>query len=183
MNDSGRGADPAPSFLTLLIATGAFSGYSPWASGTVGTLVGLAIAVIPGAESAPILASMILAGFIAGALTAQKVARAVGHQLTPVASRLKSRLQPGTDPHPDPSIVVIDEIVGIWIALLLLPKTVLAYALAFVLFRIFDVLKPEPARALERLPGGWGIMLDDVVAGAYANIGARIVLLLIGLTF
>ena len=183
MSDSARGDKPTPSFLTLFIATGAYSGYSPWAPGTVGTLLGLAVVLIPGAESAPVLGALILAGFTGGALTARTVAAAVGDRLTPVASRLKWRLQPGAERHPDPSIVVIDEIVGIWIALLLLPKTVVAYAVAFLLFRLFDVLKPQPARALERLPGGWGIMLDDVVAGAYANLGAHLIVWLLPFSF
>jgi phosphatidylglycerophosphatase A len=183
MNEADQDAERTPSLPMLLIATGGFAGYSPWASGTVGSLVGLALVMIPGAELPIILGSMILAGLLAGALAAQRVAEAVGHRLTPVASRLKSRFQPETDPHPDPSIVVIDEIVGMWVALLLLPKTVLAYALAFILFRVFDVLKPEPARALERLRGGWGIMLDDVVAGAYANLGAHLLLLIIPSSF
>lgn len=173
MNDSARGHDPGPSSLALFIATGAYCGYSRWAPGTVGTLLGLAVVLIPGVESAPVLSGMILVGLIGGARTAQTVAAAVGDRLTPLASRLKSRFQPRTERHADPSIVVIDEIVGIWIALLLLPKTVVAYAVAFLLFRLFDVLKPQPARALERLPGGWGIMLDDVVAGVYANLGAQ----------
>jgi len=52
----------------------------------------------------------------------------------------------------------------------------MAWAIAFVLFRLMDILKPEPARYLERFPDGWGIMLDDVVAGVYANVGTRLLL-------
>lgn len=179
MTDSVPEAESSPSLITRFVATGAFSGYSPWASGTVGTLLGLAIVLLPGAESPAVLGVMIIVGLLAGTFTSAKVAAAVGHRLTPVATALKTRLQPERDPHPDPSIVVIDEIVGMWIALFLVPKGVVAYALAFVLFRVFDVLKPQPARALERLPGGWGIMLDDVVAGAYANLLTRLLLLAI----
>lgn len=179
MNAAVPGGDPAPPFLARFIATGAFSGYSPWASGTVGTLLGLAVILLPGADSAPILGLLILGGLLAGVWASAQVAAAVGHRLTAVASALKTRFQPGEETHPDPSIVVIDEIVGMWIALFLLPKTVIAYALAFVLFRLFDVLKPQPAKALERLPGGWGIMLDDVVAGVYANLGTHLLLLLL----
>ena len=178
MTESGREPETAPPFLARVIATGAFCGYVPWASGTFGTLLGLALVLIPGAESPPVLISMILVGFFAGVAASRSVAMAVGHQLTPVASRLKSRLQPNKDAHPDPSIVVIDEIVGMWIGLLLLPKTFVAYGIAFVLFRIFDVLKPEPARTVEHLPGGWGIMLDDLVAGLYANLLTHLLLFL-----
>ncbi|OLD77060.1 MAG: hypothetical protein AUI33_04460, partial [Ignavibacteria bacterium 13_1_40CM_2_61_4] len=78
----------------------------------------------------------------------------------------------------DPPVVVIDEVVGMWISLLLLPKTVWAVSLSFLFFRAFDILKPPPARRLERYRHGWGVMLDDVAAAVYANVAARLVLLL-----
>lgn len=65
----------------------------------------------------------------------------------------------------DPSEVVIDEWVGMWLALAGLPKTFLAASLALAFFRLFDIIKSPPIRHLERLPGGWGIVLDDVAAG------------------
>lgn len=68
----------------------------------------------------------------------------------------------------DPSIIVIDEWVGQWIALLFLPKTVLWGLVAFLLFRVFDIWKPYPISALDRIKGGFGIMADDVLAGIYA---------------
>jgi phosphatidylglycerophosphatase A len=69
---------------------------------------------------------------------------------------------------PDPGHVVIDEVAGQWIALLF-SRVNLSHLLAgFLLFRLFDIVKPWPARRLENLPGGWGIMLDDVAAGVYA---------------
>ena len=74
--------------------------------------------------------------------------------------------------------MVIDEIVGIWISLAGIAPGVVTFIAAFIFFRLFDVLKPEPARSLERLPGGWGIMLDDVVAGIYANAATRALLFL-----
>ena len=68
----------------------------------------------------------------------------------------------------DPSFIVIDEVAGQWIALIAIPVR-WQYALAsFILFRGFDIFKPPPLRLLEKLPGGWGIMLDDVGAGLYA---------------
>ena len=70
----------------------------------------------------------------------------------------------------DPSIIVIDEVLGMWLALLGLPKSLIIVVLAVVFFRIFDIIKPSPIRQLEQLPGGWGIVLDDVVAGALARI-------------
>ena len=71
----------------------------------------------------------------------------------------------------DPGEVVIDEIVGQIITFLATPKVSWIWLLAgFFLFRAFDIVKPFPARRAERLPGGWGIMLDDVIAGLYALI-------------
>ena len=77
----------------------------------------------------------------------------------------------------DPQPVVIDEIVGMWISLLLIPPETIYILAAFVLFRLFDVIKPFPARQAELLPGGWGIMLDDLFAGIYANIGVHGILI------
>jgi phosphatidylglycerophosphatase A len=70
----------------------------------------------------------------------------------------------------DPGHVVIDEVAGQWIALLACPPDWKHGLLALLLFRIFDILKPPPARQLERLPGGWGILLDDVAAGIFALV-------------
>ena len=72
----------------------------------------------------------------------------------------------------DPGIVVVDEVVGQWVTLAALPFTPVTAALGFLLFRVMDVVKPWPARDLERLPGGWGIMADDVMAGVYAHLRA-----------
>jgi phosphatidylglycerophosphatase A len=68
----------------------------------------------------------------------------------------------------DPGFVVIDEVAGQWIALLFSPVDWRHGLIALVLFRLFDITKPFPARQLESLPGGWGIVLDDVAAGLYA---------------
>jgi len=95
--------------------------------------------------------------FLAGTAAATRVARASGIE--------------------DPGIVVVDEVVGMWTSLLFLPFTPVTAALGFVLFRIFDVVKPYPARDLEALPGGWGIMSDDLMAGVYANLALRVVML------
>jgi phosphatidylglycerophosphatase A len=77
----------------------------------------------------------------------------------------------------DPGRVVVDEIVGAWVSLLLVPWNAPLVAAAFVLFRVMDVLKPQPARRFEALPGGWGIVLHDVMAGVYANVLLRVGLL------
>jgi phosphatidylglycerophosphatase A len=78
----------------------------------------------------------------------------------------------------DPRPVVVDEVCGQWISLLFAPTTWGFLAGGFVLFRVFDVVKPFPIRRLEALPSGWGIMADDVLAGIYAAAVLQIVLVL-----
>ncbi|MFN8095296.1 MAG: phosphatidylglycerophosphatase A [Vicinamibacteria bacterium] len=73
----------------------------------------------------------------------------------------------------DPGLVVVDEVAGQWITLAALPFTPAVALAGFFLFRLMDVVKPWPARDLERLHGGWGIMLDDVAAGVMAHLALR----------
>ena len=161
-------------FIPTLIATGLYSGYSPWASGTAGTAVGLLLYyVIPGMGDPLILGIATVLGFFAGVWSSAVVASVVGNQLTRSAERAKATFQGGTkDEHKtaDPSIVVIDEIVGMWITLLFLPKTLPVMIIGFFAFRAMDIVKPQPAKYLERFGNGWGIMLDDAAAGVYANL-------------
>ncbi|MGA9407032.1 MAG: phosphatidylglycerophosphatase A [Bacteroidota bacterium] len=140
---------PAISPLIKIFASGLYSGYAPFASGTVGTLVGIAVYLIPSFAHTTILLPACAVVFVLGSLAAGKMEKAYGH---------------------DPSIVTIDEVVGIWVSLLLLPKSYLIIAAVFFLFRAFDVFKPWPARVFDKMEGGWNIMLDDVVAGIYTNI-------------
>lgn len=79
----------------------------------------------------------------------------------------------------DPSQTVIDEMVGMWIAVLGLPLTWQYWLAAFLLFRFFDILKPLGVRRLEQIGGGWGVMLDDVLAGVYANLVLQVAVLFI----
>ena len=170
-------------FVARFIATGFFSGYSPWASGTVGTGVAVLIYAIPGIEQPVVFIPLIILSIAVGVPSAWRVALATGHRLTPAAALAKEAFQGKGHVTPDPSIVVIDEIIGMWISLLLLPKTIPVVATAFVLFRLFDIVKPEPARQLEQLPNGWGIILDDVIAGIYANLSCRVLIATAGLIF
>lgn len=80
------------------------------------------------------------------------------------AQQAEKRL--GHDAHP----IVIDEVVGQWITLLAAPGGAVWAIAGFFLFRIFDVLKPSPVRESQKMPGGWGIVVDDVLAGVYAAI-------------
>ena len=75
----------------------------------------------------------------------------------------------------DPGLVVIDEVIGQWIALLASPPDWRYGLIALALFRIFDIVKPFPVRRLERLPAGWGIIFDDVAAGLYALVVAALI--------
>jgi phosphatidylglycerophosphatase A len=147
-----------PSLPVRLIATGLFSGYSPFAPGTAGSLVGLAIYFLPGFESTLLLAPAAVVTFFIGVFASARMEKALGE---------------------DPPVVVVDEVVGMWISLLFLPKGVWIAGLSFLLFRFFDIVKPPPARHLEALQHGWGIMLDDVAAAVYANAATRLAIFLL----
>ena len=79
----------------------------------------------------------------------------------------------------DPGTFVLDEVAGYWLAMLLLPldagpnRVMLAMAIQFVLFRVVDIVKPPPANQVQRLPHGWGIVADDLIAGLYCNLFAQ----------
>ncbi|MDD5084941.1 MAG: phosphatidylglycerophosphatase A [Candidatus Omnitrophica bacterium] len=88
---------------------------------------------------------------------------------TPVAIRRTGK--------PDPQIVVIDEALGMLVAVGFLPPGAFSYVLAFFAFRFFDVMKTFPVGSMERLPGAWGVVMDDVVAGLYANAVVQVLYL------
>lgn len=166
-------------FFTRFIATGFFSGYIPLASGTFGSLVGAAFFFIPAFSNLLVLSLAIVTGLIAGVFTSSQVAGVEGNRLTKSAQRTKEKFQPEGHAAPDPSIIVIDEIVGMWISMFAIYPSPIALGIAFAVFRVLDIVKPYPARQAEKYGAGWGIMLDDVVAGIYANIITRVVLALL----
>jgi phosphatidylglycerophosphatase A len=140
--------------LALVVATGCYCGYAPVAPGTAGSALGLVVWVAIRALGSPvaeIAALVVLAG--------------VGVWAASVTERHVSRTDPG--------IIVIDEVVGMLVTVALLPIGVGGALAGFLLFRLFDIIKPYPAAACERLPGGWGVMADDVVAGLYAHLVLR----------
>ena len=158
-----RGISSVPKFA-LLIGTFFYFGLSPVASGTVGSLVAVVLYFfIPGLQNIIILIFVgIIPVYIAGVWSGGVVERALGSK--------------------DPGIVVIDEVFGQWVTLSFgvgYESDLRFIILAFIFFRIFDVLKPPGARYFERKDGGTGIMLDDGVAGIYAGIAARLVMYLI----
>jgi phosphatidylglycerophosphatase A len=139
----------------LLVATAFGTGYAPIAPGTFGSAAGLALwFVLPQQPIAAAAAIVVL--FAAGAWSGTVAER---HFHT-------------TDPGP----VVIDEVMGMLITLFMNPVGWGGAAAAFLLFRLFDIVKPFPARRLERLPGGTGIMADDAMAAIYANLVLRAIL-------
>ena len=103
----------------------------------------------------------------AATLAAGAVATAIGIPAASIVARESGREDPGH--------VVIDEVAGQWIALAASPLEIRHALLAFAFFRLFDITKPAPARQLERLHGGLGIMMDDVAAGIYALLACLIV--------
>ena len=139
--------------IILLAATGAGIGYLPWLPGTFGTCVAvpLSLALNQLATHALWSALIALVGIIAFAIwSSGKAAMMLGVK--------------------DPQVIVIDEIAGFLIANFLNQSKLSSLILAFILFRFFDIVKPFPARQFEKLPGGFGIVLDDIVAGVYALI-------------
>jgi phosphatidylglycerophosphatase A len=144
----------------LLLATGFGVGYSPIAPGTLGTLVAIPIyyflSEIPSA-----LYEITLIGFIFLSVWISEKAEIFFVKK-------------------DDQRIVIDEIVGFLITMLWVPKTTRFIIIGFILFRFFDILKPFPIRRLEKgLKGGYGVVLDDVAAGVYANIILQVIHLFI----
>lgn len=144
-----------PSRLILFFGSGFLSGYAPFASGTVGSAVALALYhLIPGFDGPYIIMPVTVAFFLIGIHASEKMEVYYGH---------------------DPAEVTIDEMVGMWVSLLLLPPSLFLSLIGFFLFRVFDIIKPFPAKRFEQQPGGFGIMMDDVVAGLYTNIALHLV--------
>ncbi len=157
------------------LVSGLGLGYAPIASGTFGSALACAVAL-------GVWGAFKLAGGNLAALDA------VWLGLTLAASVLCVRWGPWAIEYyagrsrkaGDPGVVVIDELAGQWLALVAIPMPTLTSALVvlavqFLLFRFFDITKPPPARRCERLPMGWGILCDDLVAGLFANIVGQIV--------
>jgi phosphatidylglycerophosphatase A len=151
------GSKQRPDGLLLWMLCGFGAGRLPVAPGTWGAaLAGLLASVLAWGAPAffqPMLAMAIVLSFIVGI---------VG---VPRAEALWGK---------DPSPLVLDEMVGMWVALWTAPVEWEAWLVIFVLFRLFDVLKPLGIRSLERLPGGWGVMVDDVLAGIYAGLSWQV---------
>lgn len=132
-----------------IIGSGFFTGFIPIASGTFGSLIGLLIFLIPGFENLYVIIPSTIVLFLYGVYISGKFEKQYGK---------------------DPSQCTVDEVVGTWISLILLPKNFLVILSAFLLWRLLDIVKPFPARNSEKISGGLGIMLDDVISGIYTLI-------------
>ncbi|HJT36298.1 MAG TPA: phosphatidylglycerophosphatase A [Pirellulales bacterium] len=142
-----------------MVATGLGVGLIPLAPGTFGTLLGIPLAW--GLQQVPHVGVRVLV--IA-------VVCAVGVPICTLAARRLGGQK-------DPGSIVLDEIASLPITFFLIPlDSVAVVAAGFILHRLFDITKPPPARQLERLPSGLGIMADDWIAGVYSNLALRLVL-------
>jgi phosphatidylglycerophosphatase A len=135
--------------IKILLGTGLFSGYVPFVPGTAGSAVALLVYFIPGFRNLSVILPMIISFFFIG---------------IPLGSYFESKY--GNDPQ----IFTLDEIVGTWISLLIVPEDIILILAAFIIWRILDIVKPFPAKSAEKLRGGIGIMLDDVVSAMYSLI-------------
>jgi phosphatidylglycerophosphatase A len=125
------------------------AGYSPVAPGTVGSLVAaVAIWLLP--FTTVRLAVTLLVVTLIGIWAGSRVERVLGRK--------------------DPGVIVIDEVAGMLLSILLLPRTIPVLVTAFLVFRLFDIWKPFPARESQALTGGMGVMVDDLIAGLYTLI-------------
>ncbi len=145
------------------IATGFGSGYTPIAPGTAGAALGCFLLGIYQYFIGQTATNSFQISFLMVIVFTTIIGAVSTHQLEPEWGE-------------DPSRVVIDEIIGVWIALLLVPLTWQNILIGFILFRLFDIYKPLGIRKLEAIPMGWGVMLDDVLAGIYANVVLQIYL-------
>lgn len=132
-----------------LIASVGGAGWSPVAPGSVGSVIGVGLYVLL-PLNLPVQLAVLFFVTVLSVWSAGIAQRAAKEH--------------------DPSFVVIDEVAGQWVACLMLPKHLLCLTWAFLLFRLFDVVKCFPMKQLERLPGGWGITADDLAAGLLARL-------------
>jgi len=143
--------------LYRALATGLFVGYIPFAPATFGSLWAFPMALLTG-TSTPDYWVTLVALLVIAVASAERVSQEMGEK--------------------DPREVVIDEIVAMYMALATFPLNFKVFLAGFLLFRMYDVIKPFPARRSESLPGGWGIVADDLVAGAYTWLSLKVLLLL-----
>ena len=135
-------------------------GYIPFAPGTMGSLAALGIyLLLPSGLYMGTARYLMLSFLMALSLVAVYICKKAEHYLGE-----------------DAGSIVIDELCGFFVATLFLPYSLMIGLYAFVLFRVFDIAKPFPIYRSQRIPNGWGVVLDDVLAGIYANILLQILI-------
>ncbi|MBS1987375.1 phosphatidylglycerophosphatase A [Candidatus Dependentiae bacterium] len=149
--------------ISYLVTTGFGVGYLPWMPGTWASLVAVVFLFLLPDVSCLVQLAIVAALLSVGLLTVDRVQQDAQTQ--------------------DPSWIVIDEYFGMAIAVLGVPKELGWYALAFVLFRFFDIKKIFPINHLEQLPGSWGVMLDDGMAGIFTVLLVQILIYLMNSSF
>lgn len=149
MPERGRslGRLSLPDRIAIAIATAGGAGYSPFAPGTVASALTILVLWLVPFSRAGIVAFLV-AIIVVGTWAAERAERVLGGK--------------------DPGAIVIDEVAGMTLSVLAFPLTAPVLLAGFLLFRLFDVVKPPPANASQRLRGGIGVMIDDLIAGAYA---------------
>jgi phosphatidylglycerophosphatase A len=142
--------------VALWIGTALGSGYFPYAPGTCGTFmaVPLCLALQPAGPVAYLAVTIGL--LLAGVWASDRIIALTGGK--------------------DPQIVVVDEVIGFLITMALIEPTLISVTLGFILFRVFDITKPNLVKRMEGLAGGWGVMMDDFMAGLYAHMSLRALL-------
>lgn len=145
--------------LPVIVSTLLGTGYFPKMPGTAGTMIAtliyllLPVKLFSSIKNDVIFLVCILTLSLISVIFISKAEKKLGH---------------------DSNKIVLDEFMGYFIAVVFLPKTVLIAVFAFILFRFFDIFKPEPVNILQKLPAGWGVMADDLMAGVYTNISLQI---------
>lgn len=143
-------------FFTMFLASAFFTGYFPVASGTVGSLFAVLFILIPGFYSPVVLITLFLIFLFVGIVVSDRMIQRYGD---------------------DPSVVVIDEVIGIWLSLFIISmfgynNLLLIGILSFTTFRVFDILKTFPGNYFDKMKSGTGVMMDDVVAGVYSGFAS-----------
>ena len=141
-----------------MFATGFGAGYSPTAPGTLGTLVAIPIYYFLSEIPFPLYEITLTGFFFLAVWVSEKTEAVLGKK--------------------DDSRIVIDEMMGFFITMLWVTKTPLFILVGFILFRFFDIFKPFPIRRFEKVRGGFGVVLDDVMAGIFANVILRFIMIL-----
>ncbi len=168
MRDTGKDRESLGDRITRWIYAAGPSGSAPIAPGTFGSFTAAILLFLPGRLPG------IPPWSLTFALVSLVVVFFVGVWSAGKAEKIHGK---------DPGIVVIDEVAGMIVTFIFLPITPLSLVLGFFLFRAMDILKPYPVRHFEKVPGGWGVMLDDVAAGVYSNLLLRLSLYIWGIVF